>query len=182
MKLSLLRTQPCSLNDFMDYLLYVEHSAESLQFYLWYKDYVRRWRTLPSGQKYLSPEVRLEDRPFSRLNQDKDPSQKGKLGAARAKLISRRWEVDGVDYSVERKEEKEEEKGGDGLYRKSFVTASLGTTVTATDEEILAEVGLKWQPCMHTCSEYLGIIANNSYSYHSTVSRRMQQYRSTLYC
>ncbi|KAL2265534.1 hypothetical protein VTJ83DRAFT_6634 [Remersonia thermophila] len=46
---------PCSLNDFMDYLLYVEHNAENLQFFLWYWDYVQRWSTLLPRQKALSP-------------------------------------------------------------------------------------------------------------------------------
>ncbi|KAK0704688.1 hypothetical protein B0H67DRAFT_356281 [Lasiosphaeris hirsuta] len=46
---------PCSLNDFMDYLFYVEHNAESLQFFLWYYDYVQRWSGLLPRQKALSP-------------------------------------------------------------------------------------------------------------------------------
>lgn len=41
----------------MDYLVYVEMNSENLQFYLWYKDYVRRWETEVSrGDKSLSPE------------------------------------------------------------------------------------------------------------------------------
>lgn len=39
----------------MDYLVYVEHSAESLQFFLWYYDYVQRWSGLLPRQKALSP-------------------------------------------------------------------------------------------------------------------------------
>ncbi|KAL3422693.1 hypothetical protein PVAG01_06849 [Phlyctema vagabunda] len=46
---------PCSLNDFMDYLIYVEHSAENLQFYLWYREYERRFEALPESEKALSP-------------------------------------------------------------------------------------------------------------------------------
>jgi len=46
---------PCSLNDFMDYLVYVEHQAEDLQFYLWYINYIPRWKALSSRQKTLSP-------------------------------------------------------------------------------------------------------------------------------
>ncbi|KAK3321132.1 hypothetical protein B0T19DRAFT_259327 [Cercophora scortea] len=46
---------PCSLNDFMDYLFYVEHNAEPLQFFLWYCDYVQRWSGLLPRQKALSP-------------------------------------------------------------------------------------------------------------------------------
>ncbi|KAK4250115.1 hypothetical protein C7999DRAFT_38827 [Corynascus novoguineensis] len=46
---------PCSLNDFMDYLVHVEHNAEPLQFFLWYWDYIERWSTLLPRQKALSP-------------------------------------------------------------------------------------------------------------------------------
>ncbi|KAF7517580.1 hypothetical protein G7054_g13765 [Neopestalotiopsis clavispora] len=46
---------PRSLNDFMDYLLEVEHSAECLQFFLWYCNYVERWCKLPPDQRDLSP-------------------------------------------------------------------------------------------------------------------------------
>ena len=47
--------KPCSLNDFMDYLVYVEHNAEVLQFFLWYCEYIRRWSHLEPKQKELSP-------------------------------------------------------------------------------------------------------------------------------
>ncbi|KAK4150115.1 hypothetical protein C8A00DRAFT_37274, partial [Chaetomidium leptoderma] len=46
---------PCSLNDFMDYLFYVERNAEPLQFFLWYCDYIQRWSNLLPRQKALSP-------------------------------------------------------------------------------------------------------------------------------
>jgi hypothetical protein len=40
----------------MEFLKYVEHSAENLQFYLWFKDYVKRFEDLPTGERNLSPE------------------------------------------------------------------------------------------------------------------------------
>ncbi|KAI0137244.1 hypothetical protein BJ170DRAFT_678095 [Xylariales sp. AK1849] len=46
---------PCSLNDFMDYLMYIEYNAECLQFFLWYCDYVERWSHLPKEARDLSP-------------------------------------------------------------------------------------------------------------------------------
>lgn len=39
----------------MDYLFYVERSAENLQFFLWYWDYIQRWSNLLPRQKALSP-------------------------------------------------------------------------------------------------------------------------------
>ena len=40
----------------MNFLLYIENSAENLQFYLWYRDYVKRFDQLPESEKRLSPE------------------------------------------------------------------------------------------------------------------------------
>ena len=39
----------------MDYLCYVEHQAEPLQFFLWYCDYIQRWSQLLPRQKASSP-------------------------------------------------------------------------------------------------------------------------------
>lgn len=39
----------------MNFLLYIENSAENLQFYLWFRDYVRRFDQLPENEKKLSP-------------------------------------------------------------------------------------------------------------------------------
>jgi hypothetical protein len=40
----------------MDFLVYIEHDAENLQFYLWYKDYVKRFFELPDSERSLAPE------------------------------------------------------------------------------------------------------------------------------
>jgi hypothetical protein len=44
----------------MDYLMYVAHDAESLQFFLWYRDYVRRFNGLSAREKGLSPEWKFD--------------------------------------------------------------------------------------------------------------------------
>ncbi|KAH6688627.1 hypothetical protein F5X68DRAFT_261068 [Plectosphaerella plurivora] len=46
---------PCSLNDFMDYLVYVEQNAEPLQFFLWFCGYVRSWTELTAQERALVP-------------------------------------------------------------------------------------------------------------------------------
>jgi hypothetical protein len=46
--------QPCTTRDFLNYLRYVEHSAENLQFYLWFRAYIKRFDTLPPSEKVLS--------------------------------------------------------------------------------------------------------------------------------
>jgi hypothetical protein len=42
--------------DFMNYLVYVEHSAENLQFYLWHQDYVKRFKAATTSDLVLAPE------------------------------------------------------------------------------------------------------------------------------
>ncbi|EFQ29943.1 hypothetical protein CGRA01v4_01193 [Colletotrichum graminicola] len=47
---------PCSLNDFMDFLVYVEQDAEPLQFFLWFCEYIHSWTTeLTPEQRALAP-------------------------------------------------------------------------------------------------------------------------------
>ena len=45
----------------MDYLVYVAHDAENLQFYLWLTDYTKRFEALPQMAKDLSPEWGSDD-------------------------------------------------------------------------------------------------------------------------
>lgn len=40
----------------MNYLKYIERSAENLQFYLWFRSYSKRFSELPENEKSLSPE------------------------------------------------------------------------------------------------------------------------------
>ncbi|KAH7399128.1 hypothetical protein DE146DRAFT_613381 [Phaeosphaeria sp. MPI-PUGE-AT-0046c] len=46
---------PCTVRDFMNFLKYIELSAENLQFYLWFRDYSKRFEELPASEKALSP-------------------------------------------------------------------------------------------------------------------------------
>ncbi|PNP82516.1 hypothetical protein FNYG_04225 [Fusarium nygamai] len=47
---------PMTLRDFMTYLIYVEHAAENLQFYLWFQDYEKRFNANPTTDVKLAPE------------------------------------------------------------------------------------------------------------------------------
>lgn len=44
----------------MNYLVYIEYSAENLQFFLWYRDYVKRFNKLPPSERVLAPEWTVE--------------------------------------------------------------------------------------------------------------------------
>ncbi len=47
--------QPCTTRDFMNYLVYIEHAAENLQFFLWYRDYTKRFSEQPANERALAP-------------------------------------------------------------------------------------------------------------------------------
>lgn len=58
----------------MDYLVYIEHNAENLQFYLWYCDYVKRFNNLPEHEMKLAPEWTSEQ-----AQAEKNAAEKEKL-------------------------------------------------------------------------------------------------------
>lgn len=47
----------------MDYLVYVTHDAENLQFYLWMVDYFRRYSNAPKTETSLSPKWNFDETP-----------------------------------------------------------------------------------------------------------------------
>lgn len=59
----------------MDFSKYIERNPENLQFYLWYRDYLKRFENLPESERSLAPEwtperaaaeaeaARLEEKP-----------------------------------------------------------------------------------------------------------------------
>ncbi|PSR85730.1 hypothetical protein BD289DRAFT_482528 [Coniella lustricola] len=63
---------PCTLRDFMNFLLYVEHSAENLQFYLWHRSYQERFNSTTTPDIALAPEWSQEqqDEAFAKLQRE----------------------------------------------------------------------------------------------------------------
>lgn len=47
--------KPCRLDDFMNYLTYVERNSENLRFYLWFRKYIQNFDALGENEKSLSP-------------------------------------------------------------------------------------------------------------------------------
>lgn len=65
----------------MNFLIYIEHAAENLQFYLWYRDYVRRFSELPSSEQGLAPvwTVEQEERAIAAQSGPGVRTKKGEL-------------------------------------------------------------------------------------------------------
>lgn len=49
----------------MNYCLYIEHSAENLQFYLWLHGYTKRFSEAPQFERELSPEWTTKDQDWA---------------------------------------------------------------------------------------------------------------------
>lgn len=66
----------------MNYLIYIEHAAENLQFFLWYRDYTRRFHAAPASETALAPEwtQAMEEDAIARIQ--KDAASKAKRGPA----------------------------------------------------------------------------------------------------
>ncbi|KXJ93766.1 hypothetical protein Micbo1qcDRAFT_201723 [Microdochium bolleyi] len=63
---------PCTLRDFMNYLVYIEHSAENLQFFLWYRDYKERFENADTSDLVLAQEwtQEMEDETVAKLQKE----------------------------------------------------------------------------------------------------------------
>jgi hypothetical protein len=135
----------------MDYLVYVEHSAENLQFYLWYKDYVRRFHLLSANDKRLSPEWKQDTSEVPNLTRDP------------AKLVRIKPQSGTIATMMESGyDAKESTLFGDGQIthisaRPISMVKDSGSTVTSSIMDSLmttpstadgaAQAGLKWKPC-----------------------------------
>ena len=57
----------------MNYLMYIEFAAENLQFYLWFRDYVKRFNALPENEKSLASPIDFEKQELEALASPKSP-------------------------------------------------------------------------------------------------------------
>lgn len=78
----------------MNYLLYVEHSAENLQFYMWHQNYVQRFNKAPESDRKLAPEwtAAMEDEMLAKLQ--KEASEKVRQQATDPSNIFRGTDFD----------------------------------------------------------------------------------------
>ena len=78
----------------MNYLVYIEFAAENLQFYLWFRDYVRRFNALPENEKILAQPVDLEKQNFEGVASPKSPRFPKGLSKEVASVLS------GTDFAT----------------------------------------------------------------------------------
>lgn len=151
---------PCTLSDFMDYMVYVAHDAENLQFYLWLRDYTARFNALRSEERALSPEWQVKDDPLAAAN-DKDrkttrkSAESGNLLselASSGAVADKRCSTPGPEAlnAVAASmgfENPPAAKDATTSDFESFIARSVNSQKTATQitEDVNTAVGLKWQ-------------------------------------
>lgn len=128
----------------MDYLVYVEHNAENLQFYLWYKDYCSRFHALSENEKALSP-------PFNPTSVE--AAEKG--GELEVAVRDRNIHTSLQDTGLPIYSEVDEIKTVDSIGSPSFRSPiSSDFSSVPSDAEVTAQAGLKWQPCLCPFSSF----------------------------
>jgi len=136
----------------MNFLKYIELSAENLQFFLWYRDYVKRFNALPETERILSPEWTGEK------NTGEAPKALRIFNADAAAILK------GTDFANEGKIA-ESEKGSNPFFTPPRTPTSIDNrrddySIDSFDESVGAgkvdhneraagafdSVGLKWKP------------------------------------
>jgi hypothetical protein len=73
-----------TIRDFMNYLIYIEHAAENLQFFLWHRDYVKRFEGATITDMALAPEwtQAMEDETLAKIQKEAAEKMKAEPKAA----------------------------------------------------------------------------------------------------
>lgn len=140
----------------MNYLKYIEHSAENLQFFLWYRSYVERFSLLPESEKVLSPEWTLSQaeaeaaaataKGRKQLNPDVAQVFKGTDFEKRAPNTI----VAEFSDRASTPSTSDEKRDFDSAYGTSFAesrTMTDSSTYAVKADEAFQDVGLQWTPC-----------------------------------
>lgn len=78
----------------MNYLIYIEHAAENLQFFLWYKDYTQRFDRLPENERKLAPVWTAEQAEAQALAMKDNPNPMKSISAETAAIFK------GTDFAA----------------------------------------------------------------------------------
>ena len=126
----------------MDYLVYVSHDAENLQFWLWLQDYTKRFFAAPKSEQALSPPwYQVEAPQPMRSDPNEPPRTSDKKAAAVSEFEVNFDNADPPPLSPVLSPQ---------FDKQSFISGIASTARSAADsvEDANAQVGLKWQSCM----------------------------------
>ena len=142
----------------MNYLKYIEHSAENLQFYLWFRDYSARFESLPRSEQALSPQwtqAQAEaeaagntsaNKPSKNVNpQIAEVLEGTDFADGRAKTTADPFNTPDETPSLEEKRDTFSEYGSSNGDMKTMVSSVAARSVA---DSAFDDAGMKWKPCM----------------------------------
>ena len=142
----------------MNYLIYIEHAAENLQFFLWYRDYLKRFDALPASEKALAP-VWTVEQAEAEANAIQNPTATKMVSPETAAVFK------GTDFAPAKSSVVEVKKNPfntppmtPSTERESVLQSDtwseMGSTFATSNKSYQQKAGdafqgadLKWQPC-----------------------------------
>lgn len=175
----------------MNYLKYIEHDAENLQFFLWARAYRDKFEKLPPSEKRLAPEWTDSE---AEIDAAQAPPRVNKVSADTAAMLKgtglestpRITESSHNDHEksdpfhtpprTPSNGKKQDRTPSEASSTEEWSISQTSTENTAAQIKRKAEgafddAGLKWQPCKSCPAIEIPWILMSSVSYHSTVSR-----------
>lgn len=152
----------------MDYLVYVSHDAENLQFYLWLQDYTKRFYAAPRSEQVLSPpwfdaEAAAQPSSYNPTDGDKPPrtADKSRVDLAEYEIkyeiaVAAAAAASGGEHqhpplSPVLSAQGYEKYHGGGFDNKSVLSGihSMRTVADSVDDAN-TQLGLRWQSCKYS--------------------------------
>lgn len=178
----------------MNYLKYIEHAAENLQFFLWFQDYSARFNNLAEGERALSPD-------WTREQVDAEAASAAQQTRTKQANVEANAILQGTSFDDGSSATAQVNERGDPFHTppatsfdesRGGVTSDYGSTITGDDtlvssakargiaSQAFGDAGMKWQPCTPPVllSYYIHIMMCSPnvntdlyYSHHSTLPR-----------
>lgn len=135
----------------MDYLVYVSHDAENLQFWLWLQDYTKRFYAAPRSEQALSPPwYQVEAaQPVGNDPNSIDPPRTSEK--KRPKVSEFEINFDNNNSNGSSELPPLSPMLSPQFDKQSFISGVTGSTQRSAAESVEdanAQVGLKWQSCI----------------------------------
>jgi len=147
----------------MNYLIYIEHAAENLQFFLWYRDYSKRFSELPASERALAPEWTIAQAEAEALASQTNTTGLKKLSPETIAVFK------GTDFAPGAKASIVEYIGNpfhtpprtppvdkDGFSPSEYGWSDDGSTLKSSNKSFAKKTAgayegadLKWQPCTY---------------------------------
>ena len=146
----------------MNYLKYIEFSAENLQFYLWLRDYTARFEKLPGSEQALSPEwnqaqaeaeangTTSSSRPLRKVSpQIAEVLRNTDFADGKPKAICEKADPFHTPDKTPSLEEKRDGFLDDGSSAADSKTVATTTTTShhVVADQAFEDAGMKWKPC-----------------------------------